>query len=185
MRQSATLIVLDNFEQLVEGSAVLTDLLTRSPETRALVTSQLPLRLAGERVFRLEPLEQEAAIALFAERARTAQPEFDLDAEREAVEAICARADHVPLTLELAAARIAVIPPRELVARLDRSLEVLGRGPRDVPERHRSVRSTLDGCTRCSSPARGRCSRASASSPGRCRSTPSRPSRRPPAASTR
>ena len=144
LRQRPTLVVLDNFEQLVAGSTVLADLLARTPGTRALVTSQLPLRLSGERLFRLEPLEPEAAVALFAERARAALPAFDLDAEREGVEAICSRVDGVPLALELAAARTAVMAPRELVARLDRSLEVLARGPRDLPERHRSLRATLE-----------------------------------------
>ena len=144
LQQRPTLVVLDNFEQLVAGSTVLADLLARTPDTRALVTSQLPLRLSAERLFRLEPLEQDAAVALFADRARAALPAFDLDAERDAVEAICSRVDGVPLALELAAARIAVMPPSELLARLDRSLEVLARGSRDLPERHRSLRATLE-----------------------------------------
>ena len=144
LRQSETLLVLDNFEQLVEGSAVLADLLARSPGTRALVTSQLPLRLAAERVLRLEPLEQEAAIALFAERARAALAGFDLEAEREAVEAICARADNMPLTLELAAARIAVHTaaraartPRRLAGR---SRPGAARRPRAASQRPRDAR---------------------------------------------
>ena len=83
-------------------------------------------------------------MALFDERAAAALPDFDLSEHREAVEAICARVDGMPLAVELAAARVAMISPGELLARLDRSLGVLARGPRDLAERHRSLRAALE-----------------------------------------
>jgi predicted ATPase/class 3 adenylate cyclase len=144
LRARPTLLVLDNFEQLVDGAPAVAALLDQAPGTCALVTSQLPLRIAHEYLLRLEPLSADSAVTLFDERARAAAPDFDLDEHREAVEAICARVDGMPLALELAAARVATLAPGELLARLDRSLGVLVRGPRDLAERHRSLRAALE-----------------------------------------
>ena len=108
------------------------------------MTSQLPLRIGHERLLRLAPLRAEAA-ANAVRRARTAAaPDFDLAEQRETVTAICDRLDGMPLAVELAAARVAALAPRELLARLDRSLALLARGPRDLAERHRSLRAALD-----------------------------------------
>ena len=108
------------------------------------MTSQLPLRIGRERLLRLEPLGAQAAVELFAERARLAAPDFDLAEQRETVTAICDRLDGMPLAVELAAARVAALSPGELLARLDHSLTLLARGPRDLAERHRSLRAALE-----------------------------------------
>ena len=139
-----TLLVLDNFEQLVDAAPAVHALLERSPPTRVLVTSQLPLRLSRERVLRLPPLDREHAVLLFEQRARAAAPDFELAPHRAAVEAICVSVDGMPLAIELAAARVATIAPDDLLDRMTRSLDVLARGPRDLAERHRSIRATLD-----------------------------------------
>ena len=144
LRARPTLLVLDNFEQLVEGAPSVAALLEQAPGTRVLITSQLPLRIAPEYLLRLAPLSADSAVTLFDERARAAAPGFDLGEHREVVEAICARVDGMPLAVELAAARVSTLPPGELLARLDRSLGVLARGPRDLAERHRSLRAALD-----------------------------------------
>ena len=144
LRARPTLLVLDNFEQLVEAAATVEELLEQAPGTRALVTSQLPLRIARERLLPLGPLTPESAVALFDLRARAVAPDYDPRAHRADVEAICARVDGMPLAVELAAARVSVFAPGELLARLDHSLGVLARGPRDLAERHRSLRAALD-----------------------------------------
>jgi class 3 adenylate cyclase/DNA-binding winged helix-turn-helix (wHTH) protein len=144
LRARPTLLVLDNFEQLVDAAPAVAALLAHAHGSRALVTSQLPLRIAPEHLLKLAPLSADSAMTLFDERARAAAPDFDLGEHREAVEAICARVDGMPLALELAAARVSTIAPSELLARLDRSLGVLVRGPRDLAERHRSLRAALE-----------------------------------------
>ena len=144
LRARPTLLVLDNFEQLVDAAPAVAQLIAQAPGTRVLVTSQLPLRVAGERLLRLAPLRPDAAVALFGERARAAAPGFDVRVHADAVEAICARLEGMPLAVELAAARVAAIAPAELLSRLDGALGVLVRGPRDLPERHRTLRAALE-----------------------------------------
>jgi predicted ATPase len=144
LRARPTLLVLDNFEQIVEAAATVAGLLDRAPGCRVLVTSQLPLRIGHERLLRLAPLRTEAAVKLFAERARLAVPEFDLAEQRDTVTSICERLDGMPLAVELAAVRVAALAPSELLVRLDRSLTLLTRGPRDLAERHRSLRAALE-----------------------------------------
>jgi predicted ATPase/DNA-binding SARP family transcriptional activator len=139
-----TLLVLDNFEQLVDAATLVEGLLERAPGTCALVTSQLPLRIARERLLRLGPLEPGSAAALFHERARAAAPDYEPSEHEHAVEAICARVDGMPLAVELAAARVSTLAPDELLARMENSLGILARGPRDLAERHRSLRAALD-----------------------------------------
>ena len=101
-----TLLVLDNFEQLVDAAPTVEALLERAPDSRALVTSQLPLRVARERLLRLGPLAPDSAAALFHERAAAAAPDYQASEHKREVEAICARIDGVPLAVELAAARV-------------------------------------------------------------------------------
>ena len=144
LRARPTLLVLDNFEQLVDAAQTVEALLLQTPHTCALVTSQLPLRLARERLLRLGPLGPESAAALFHQRAGAAAPDYDASDHEEAVVAICARIDGMPLAIELAAARVASIAPADLLARLDRSPGLLARGPRDLHDRHRSLRAALD-----------------------------------------
>jgi predicted ATPase len=144
LRARPTLLILDNFEQLAEGAVAIAGLLEEAPGCRVLVTSQLPLRIGHERLLRLAPLRVDAAVSLFEERARAASPDFKLAEHRDTVRAICERLDGMPLAVELAAARVAALAPSELLARLDRSLTLLVRGPRDLAERHRSLRAALE-----------------------------------------
>jgi predicted ATPase len=135
------LLLLDNFEQIVTAAAEVARMIERCPELRVMTTSRTPLRIAAELEYPLAPLDIDAAVALFRERAGT----FELTAENaEAVTAICRRLDGLPLALELAAARVRLLAPDELLERLDRALDVLTSGARDAPERQRTLRATID-----------------------------------------
>ncbi len=135
------LLLLDNFEQIVSAAPEVAQLIERCPGLRVMTTSRTPLRIAAERVYPLAPLDIDAAVALFQQRAGT----FELTAENtEAVRAICLRLDGLPLALELAAARVRLLAPDELLERLDRALDVLTSGARDAPERQRTLRATID-----------------------------------------
>jgi predicted ATPase len=144
VRERELLVVLDNFEQVREAGPELVELLGLAPGLKLLVTSRVLLRLSGEHAFPVGPLVRDDAVALFAERARAANGEFDLAAVAGDVGAVCERLDRVPLALELAAARLRVLSPRDLLERLDRRLAYLTGGPEDAPERHRTLRATLD-----------------------------------------
>ena len=151
------LLVLDNFEHLLGAAPEVASLLGSSPGLVVLATSRAPLRVRGEMEYPVEPLavpdpshesdtESVAgspAAELFARRAQDANPTFALTRKNAAaVAAICWRLDGLPLALELAAARARFLGPTELLARLDRALEA--GGARDLPERQRTMRSTLD-----------------------------------------
>jgi predicted ATPase/DNA-binding SARP family transcriptional activator len=134
------LLVLDNLEQLPSHRFV-TQLL-ESPRIAVLATSRAGLRLSGEHEYPVPPIPLSDAAQLFLARATAADPGFAAD--EAAVEAICARLDGLPLAIELAAARAKVLPPAALAERLAASLDVLGAGPRDLPERQQTLRATLD-----------------------------------------
>ena len=153
------LLVLDNFEQLVEGAPLVADLIAACPEVTVLVTSREPMRLAAERVHPVRPLEvpdasasgaaieleRYGAVAMFCDRARAHDPAFALDLSSALpVAEICRRLDGLPLALELAAARLGLLSAPELAARLDRALGVLVGGARDAPERQRTLRAAID-----------------------------------------
>jgi predicted ATPase/class 3 adenylate cyclase len=153
------LLVLDNFEQLVEGAPLIADLIAACPEVTVLATSREPMRLAAERVHPVRPLEvpdasasnaaveleRYGAVAMFCDRARAHDPAFALDASSALpVAEICRRLDGLPLALELAAARLGLLSAPELAARLDRALGVLVGGARDAPERQRTLRAAID-----------------------------------------
>jgi predicted ATPase len=152
------LLLLDNFEHLVAAAAVIHELLDSCPALTVLVTSRVVLHLSGEREFPVAPLpvpetddaapEQlmaSASVELLVQRATAARPEFKLTAANgRAVAEICRRLDGLPLAIELAAARVKILPPTELLARLDRRLELLTGGPRDLPLRQRTLRSAID-----------------------------------------
>ena len=150
------LLVLDNFEQLTEAAPLLGYLLSASPELRLLVTSRAVLLLSGEHEFPVGPLalpgdgdnEQAAraapAVALFVARAQAAKRDFELTAENVAdVVALCAALDALPLAIELAAARVKILSPGELLARFGKKLE-LPAAVQDAPERHRTLRAAID-----------------------------------------
>jgi predicted ATPase len=138
------LVLLDNFEQLIEAAPLLTNVLEAAPTLTFLVTSRAALRLGGEREYPVEPLGSKDAVTLFVERAQAAEPTFRLTEENTAaVEEICAQLDGLPLALELAAARTKLLSPQEMLDRLDQRLDLLSVGPRDKPARHRALRDTV------------------------------------------
>ena len=157
LRDRELLLVLDNFEQIVEVAPVLAGWMAASPKLRLLVTSRAALHLSGEQIYDVHPLrlpedaggeavplaDSEAAL-LFLARARAARPDFVItDENAAAVAEICARLDGLPLALELAAARVRVLPPQALLARLDQRLSLLTGGARDLDERQRTMRATI------------------------------------------
>ncbi len=156
LRDKQMLLLLDNFEQIITAAPLMTELLSACAELRMLVTSREVLRLRGEREFPLSPLAlpdqpsleillQYPSIALFVQRAQASQPDFELTAENAAaVREICARLDGLPLALELAAARIKLLPPQAMLGRLqESSLGLLTSGARDLPARQQTLRSTV------------------------------------------
>ncbi len=160
LREKHLLLLLDNFEHLVAVSATVVDLLAACPNMKALVTSRVQLHLRGEQLYEVAPLAlppegaplsiealaELPAIALFVDRARAVQPDFALDSSNSAaIIAICRRLDGLPLTLELAAARLRLFSPQELLARLEaHRLPVLTGGPKDLQTHQQTLRSTLD-----------------------------------------
>jgi predicted ATPase len=155
LRTKRLLLVLDNVEQVTDGAPLVAQLLAASPGLVVLVTSRAVLRLSGEYELAVPPLpvpplgagepEDYASVRLFAARARAEAPRFELTRNNAPVIAeICRRLDGLPLAIELAAARIRLLPPRALLARLDDRMSLLTDGARDLPERQRTLRNTLD-----------------------------------------
>lgn len=155
--EGRVLLVLDNFEHLLDAACDLTDLLGACAGVRALVTSRVPLRLSGEHEFPVLPLPvreglaetpgavaESAAVRLFVERARAVKPTFLLDGDNvAAIVEICRRVDGLPLGIELAAARVRVFTPREVAAALESRLAFLTQGPRDLPARQQTLRDAI------------------------------------------
>jgi len=138
------LLVIDNFEHLVDGADGLARLVQRAPRLTLLVTSRRVLHVSGEHVFPLRPLPVEDAVALFSERAaardRTSTPP---DGSLDIITQICRRLDCLPLAVELAAARSTTLPPQVLLDRLSDQVASLGIGPRDAPARQQTLADTL------------------------------------------
>jgi predicted ATPase/class 3 adenylate cyclase len=141
LRDRELLVLLDNFEHLLDAAPAVSTVLAASNRLRVLVTSRAPLHVSGEREYRLEPLPPSAATALFVERARSVRRELEPDST---VEAICRRLDGLPLAVELAAARTRLLAPARLLERLDATLPLLTGGARDAPERQRTLRATIE-----------------------------------------
>ncbi len=138
------LVVVDNFEQVVEAAPSLAAIVVASPSLKVAVTSRTRLRVAGEQEFPLAPLTHEAAVSVFLERARAVRPDFQPDeADFDAIAEICDQLDCLPLAIELAAARVKLLSPRAMLARLESRLELLTSGSRDAPARHRALRDTI------------------------------------------
>lgn len=140
------LLVLDNFEHILDGAPVVSDLLMAAPKVKVLATSREPLRLSGEHVFIVEPLVLPRAVELFMQRAKSVEPAFRLThANEPAVMDICRRMDGLPLAIELAAARVRHYSLDALLSNLNeqRGLGVLTDAPRDVPARHQTLRSAI------------------------------------------
>jgi predicted ATPase len=152
------LLILDNFEQLLPAAPIVADLVVACRRLTVLVTSRASLRLSGEREFNVPPLVCPApdtsgsideiaaseAVALFVQRAAAIQPGFEADEQSmRAIAEICRRLDGLPLAIELAAARVKVLPPRAILTRLESRLDLLKGGARDVPSRHQTLRQAI------------------------------------------
>jgi predicted ATPase/DNA-binding SARP family transcriptional activator len=137
------LLVLDNLEHLLDVVPALGQLVAAAPQMKLLATSREPLRLYGEHLYPVAPLEQDAATELFLDRAQAVRPDLDRAAARASATAICAHLDQLPLAIELAAAQLAALEPDELLERLTDRLALLVAGPRDHPERQQTLRNTL------------------------------------------
>jgi predicted ATPase len=136
IRQKRLLVLLDNFEQVVEAAGAIAALVATAPNVRVLVTSREPLDVPAERTYPIDPLPREDAVELFRRRAAVAEPV-------EVVAEICRRLDGLPLAVELAAARTRLLEPAQLLARLERALPILTSGARDAPERQRTLAATI------------------------------------------
>ena len=158
LRPKQLLLVLDNFEHLLDAAALVAELLAQCPRVQILVTSRGPLHISGEFEFpiptlklpaadgglRLDDARASEAVRLFIDRARAVQGHFQLTEENAAtVVAICRRLDGLPLAIELAASRIRLLPPNAILARLDSRLSLLTGGERDRPERQQTLRATI------------------------------------------
>lgn len=158
LQSKELLLVLDNFEHVIDAAPVIASLLANAPGVRVLATSRAPLRISGEHEVAVPPLElpgegddvslevsaDSEAVRLFVERARAVRPDFALTAENmAAVVAICRRLDGLPLAIELAAARIRLLPPEAILSRLDSRLTLLTGGARDLPERQQTLRAAI------------------------------------------
>lgn len=155
------LLVIDNMEHLLDATPDLVSLITQLPRLQLLVTSRSPLRVRAERTFELGPLEvpeadaspadaaSSNAVTLFVERATAVNPAFRMsEATAAPVAGIVRALEGVPLAIELAAARTRTMSPREILERLDSALSLLVGGARDLPERQRTVRSTIEWSSR-------------------------------------
>ncbi|HEX6207848.1 MAG TPA: tetratricopeptide repeat protein [Actinomycetota bacterium] len=152
------LLILDNFEQVTPAASTVGEILGATDRVKVLATSREPLHLAGEREYPVPPLElpdpshppplealpRYEAVQLFIQRASAVQPSFTVTEENaSAVVEICARLDGLPLAIELAAARVKLLSPEELLKRLDQRLSVLASSARDLPERQRTLRGAI------------------------------------------
>ena len=159
LRARRLVLVLDNFEQVMGAAPLVAELLGAAPGVVALVTSRMVLRLSGEHEFPVPPLpvppigaggdaaevQRSASVRLFVQRAQAASAGFELTSGNAgAVAEICRRLDGLPLAIELAAARVRLLPPQALLARLDDRMGLLTGGARDLPERQQTLRNTLD-----------------------------------------
>ena len=137
--------MIDNAEHLPGVGRLFVDLLESAPAVKVLITSRVVLHLSGEHVYPVEPLASESAAELFVTRATATAPRSRLEAADESViREICERLDNLPLAIELAAARVALLDPSELLVRLERRLPLLSSRSRDVPARQRTLRATIE-----------------------------------------
>ena len=158
LRTRRLLLILDNFEQVVDAAPALAELLAACPAVTTLVTSRVALRVRGEHLHPVPPLPVPdlavlptanalaaiPSVALFVEHARAMAPEFALtDANAAAVATICEQLDGLPLAIELLAARVGVLPPAAMLARLSSRLDLLSDGARDLPPPHRTLRGAI------------------------------------------
>jgi predicted ATPase/class 3 adenylate cyclase len=159
LRDRHTLLLLDNLEHLLDSASLLDELLSAAPNINILATSRTPLGLYGENEFPIPPLSlpdigslpafehltQYGAVRLFVDRARAVKPSFSLtEANARTVVEICARLDGLPLAIELAAARVKLLPPQAMLSRLGNRLKLLTGGARNLPARQRTLRNAIE-----------------------------------------
>jgi predicted ATPase/class 3 adenylate cyclase len=135
------LLLLDNFEQVVEAAGDVAGLMSSCPNVDVLVTSREPLHVTGEQEYLVPPLVHEEGVGFFLARARAVRPDFSAD---DAVSEICRRLDDLPLALELAAARVKALSSAQILERLRQRLPLLTGGARDLPERQRTLQATIE-----------------------------------------
>lgn len=152
------LLVLDNFEQILGAAGLVSDISSRCEDVKILVTSRTPLHLRNERIYPLSPLEvpeswvdtreelmKAPAAALYVERAQAVNPGLQLDRENiKAIVEICQRLDGLPLAIELAAARTRFFQPAALLSRIEKALDLVSKGPLDLPERQKTLRAAIE-----------------------------------------
>jgi predicted ATPase len=141
LAEKNTLLILDNFEHVLDAATDVATMLESGPGVKVLATSRVALRLHAEHEYALDPLPEPDAVALLVERARAVRRDFEPD---QATAEICRHLDGLPLALELAAARLRTLDAATLLARLDRRLPVLTTGPRDAPKRQQTLRATIE-----------------------------------------
>ncbi len=159
LRDRTLLLVLDNFEQVLEVALPIEHLLSHARGVKVMVTSRSVLSVYGEREYPVPPLRlpdpgspeildtlgRSESVSLFVERATAVRPDFELTEENApAVAEICSRLDGLPLAIELAAVRVNVLTPQAMLPRLDERLSLLTSGPRSLPERQRTLRGAID-----------------------------------------
>jgi len=158
LAEQERLLLIDNFEHVIEGSSVIPQLLESAPQVKILVTSREALRVSGEQEYAVPPMalpilegssiveiEQSEAVTLFQQRATMIRPDFLLTEDNIPVVAeICVRLDGLPLAIELAAARCKLLTPQAMLARLSSRLNTLTGGSRDAPARQQTLRSTIE-----------------------------------------
>jgi predicted ATPase/DNA-binding SARP family transcriptional activator len=142
LRARELLLVLDNFEQILEAAPLLAEISAAAPGVQLVVTSRALLRLSGERPLAVPPLEREGSALLFVRRAEATSPGFSAVGHEEAIREICDRLEGLPLAIELAAARTSLLPPDVLLDRLESGLALAG-GSRDAPERQQTIRNAI------------------------------------------
>jgi predicted ATPase/class 3 adenylate cyclase len=158
VRDREMLLIVDNFEQVLEAASMVTDLLAAAPRMRILATSREPLHVTGEQEFAVPPMDlpdvgeparpeqlmRYEAVTLFVERATAVDPEFrTTEANTFAVAELCRRLDGLPLAIELAASRVKVLSPQAILERLEHRFELLTGGPIDLPARQRTLREAI------------------------------------------
>ena len=159
LQDKQILLIFDNFEQLVSAASIVADLIASAPRLKIITSSRIALNVYGEREFPVPPLDlpqadtetawenliENESILLFVGRAQAVYPKFVLTKDNaSAIVEICRRLDGLPLALELAAARIKLLQPQAILARLDDKLKLLTGGARDLPARHQTLRNTLE-----------------------------------------
>jgi predicted ATPase len=142
LQQKQLLLLLDNFEHVVDAAPELAELQQSCPHVRFLVTSREPLHVAGEREYPLAPLPESPAVELFRQRAEAVSPGFDAD--YATLVGVCDRLDRLPLAIELAAARTKALAVGDVLERLELRLPLLTSRRRDVDERQRTLRATIE-----------------------------------------